>query len=185
MCSIWGGLLLSPKMLTEVACPISQLAARDGRSEMVTLLLKAGADHTILDRNGASFATHAQSHVIEDIYGPDGILAGTPRPSTRGSKTLSKQQVQEAEYAAAAHMAKIGEEAAASWPGGLRGWLGGRPQKLTARPGPLRDRQVATWMMAVAQAFGMLFLLFAGASFLLVELGGPGNATETASSVDI
>lgn len=164
---------------------VSQLAARDGRSAVVSLLLKAGADRTLLDRNGASFAMLAQPQVIEYIYGPNGVLAGTPRPSTRVRKQLSKQQVQEAEYAAAEHMAKIGEAAAASWSGGLRGWLGGRPQKLTARPGPLRDRQVATWMMAVAQAFGMLFLLFAGASFMLVELGGPGNATETASSVEI
>ena len=164
----------------------SQLAARDGRSEMVALLLKAGADRTILDRNGASFATHAQPHVIEDIYGPTGVLAGTPRPTKcRSVKKLSKQQVQEAEYAAAEHMAKVGEAAAASWSGGLRGWLGGRPLKLSSRPGPLRDKQIATWMMAVAQAFGMLFVLFAGASFLLVELGGPGNGTETASSVEI
>ena len=153
---------------------------------MVALLLKAGADRDLLDRNGATFAAQAQEQVIEYIYGPDGVLAGTPRPVTRASKKqLTKQQVQEAEYAAAEHMAKIGEAAAASWPGGLRGWLGGRPQKLASRPGPLRDRQVATWMAAVAQAFGMLFLLFAGASFLLVELGGPGNATETASSVEM
>ena len=152
---------------------------------MVALLLKAGADRAMLDRNGASFATHARPHVIEHIYGPDGVLADTPRPSTGGSKKLSKQQVKAAEYAAAEHMAKIGEAAAANWSGGLRGWLGGRPQKLTSRPGPQRDRQLATLMMAVAQAFGMLFFLFAGASFLLVELGGPGNATETVSANEI
>jgi hypothetical protein len=155
---------------------------------MVALLLKAGADRTILDRNGASFASHAQPHVIEDIYGPDGVLAGAPRPGdTVGPKEMTKKQIQQAEYAAAEHMAKIGEAAAADWSsGGVLWWLaGGRLPKLSSRPGPLRDRQIASWMFAAAQAFGLLFLLFAGVSFVLVELGGPGNATETASMVEI
>ena len=175
-------LFIRPRFSLSLLLTMLQVAARDGRSAMVALLLKAGADRTLLDRNGASFATHAQPHVIEDIYGPDGVLSGAPRPGDIvGPKQLTKRQIETAEYAAAEHMAKIGAQAAANWGGGMFAW----PQKLASRPGPLRDRQVATWMAALAQVFFLLFLLFAGASFLLMEMGGPGNATKTASSEEI
>lgn len=162
---------------------VLQVAARDGRGAMVALLLKAGADRTLLDRNGASFAKYAQPHVIEEIYGPEGVLSAAPRPEdTVGPKQLTKREIEKAEYAAAEHMAKIGAKAADDW--GRRSFFVW-PEKLASRPGPLRDRQVAVWMAAAAQAFFVLFFLFAGASFMLMEMGGPGNATRTASSEEI
>ena len=140
------------------------LAARDGRSATVELLLQAGADRSLLDRTGASFATHAQPHIMSTIYGAEG---GAPETDKKTDEALAQAPV------------------AASPAGRLAGWLGAPPERISARAGPVRDRQMAAWLLAAAQASLLMFLVAAGASFMLWEMGGPGNSTVTASTQEL